>query len=105
MPGFSMPTATGRSTFRPTRFSRGAELPATSRLRAIGTGPEPRKWGVFRPNYNGQWVLDWDGTHQNQRVYYFGGAGDKPVVGDWTGSGQSKIGVYRNGFWILDTNG
>jgi hypothetical protein len=26
------------------------------------------------------------------------------VVGDWTGDGISKIGVYRNGKFILDTN-
>ena len=62
------------------------------------------KAGVFRPNYNGQWVLDWDGTHQNQRVYYFGGAGDQPVVGDWTGSGTDSVGVFRNGVWYLTTS-
>ena len=30
--------------------------------------------------------------------------GDIPVVGDWTGDGVEKIGVYRNGTWYLDTN-
>ena len=34
----------------------------------------------------------------------FGQAGDIPVVGDWTGDGIEKIGVYRNGTWYLDTN-
>ena len=32
-------------------------------------------------------------------------AGDIPVVGDWNGSGTTKIGVFRNGMWYLDTNG
>jgi hypothetical protein len=28
------------------------------------------------------------------------------VVGDWTGTGTSKIGLFRQGFfWILDANG
>ena len=31
--------------------------------------------------------------------------GDVPVVGDWDGTGTSKIGVFRNGVWFLDTNG
>jgi hypothetical protein len=35
----------------------------------------------------------------------YGNAGDVPVVGDWTGSGTKHIGVFRNGAWILDTNG
>jgi hypothetical protein len=77
------------------------DIPVTGDWNGSGT----TKAGIFRPNNNGQWVLDWDGTQQNPRVYYFGVAGDRPVVGDWTGTGQSKIGVYRNGLWILDTNG
>src|SRR4029079_11451216 len=34
----------------------------------------------------------------------FGQAGDIPVVGDWTGDGIEKIGVFRAGTWYLDTN-
>jgi Beta-propeller repeat len=34
----------------------------------------------------------------------FGAAGDIPVAGDWTGSGNKSIGVFRNGTWFLDTN-
>ena len=34
-----------------------------------------------------------------------GQTGDVPVVGDWNGDGRTKVGIYRNGFWILDTNG
>jgi hypothetical protein len=68
-------------------------------------GSGTTKAGVFRPNFNGQWLLDYDGTGQNPKVYYFGSPGDLPVVGDWTGAGVSRIGVYRNGLWILDVTG
>lgn len=36
---------------------------------------------------NGQWLLDWDGDYAfsvvADKVYYFGGAGDIPMVGRW----------------------
>lgn len=35
----------------------------------------------------------------------YGVAGDIPVAGDWTGAGSKRIGVFRDGLWILDTNG
>jgi hypothetical protein len=33
-------------------------------------------------------------------------AGDAPVVGDWTGDGKAKVGIYRasTGTWFLDAN-
>ena len=37
-------------------------------------------------------------------VVEYGQPGDLPVVGDWTGDGISKLGVYRNGTFYLDTN-
>jgi hypothetical protein len=63
--------------------------------------------GVFK---NGKWQLDldgndtWDGAPADA-LYLFGKMGDKPVVGDWDGSGISRIGVFRNGKWLLDLNG
>jgi hypothetical protein len=36
---------------------------------------------------------------------FYGEATDLPIVGDWTGSGTKRIGIFRNGTWILDTNG
>ena len=68
------------------------------------------KIGIYR---NGIWILDYngngyyDGIGPNQDKYYgFGGnPSDVPIVGDWNGSGTSKIGLYRNGFWTLDYNG
>jgi hypothetical protein len=65
--------------------------------------------GVFRPS-SGQWFLDlngngqWDGCGV-ERCGNFGLPGDIPVVGDWTGTGTTKIGIFRNGQWFLDLNG
>ena len=76
------------------------------------TGSGTSKIGVFRFGY--EWVLDangngtFDGTGPGlDLVYQFGGvAGDVPVVGDWTGTGTSKVGVFRYGyFWVVDANG
>jgi hypothetical protein len=68
-----------------------------------------KKIGIFR---DGFWILDgngnyqWDGTGSgNDIVAGFGMAGDVPVTADWRGTGQDKIGLFRNGFWILDGNG
>ncbi|HWB98371.1 MAG TPA: hypothetical protein VG672_16780, partial [Bryobacteraceae bacterium] len=38
-------------------------------------------------------------------TFTYGQAGDIPVAGDWTGTGVKRAGVFRNGTWILDTNG
>ena len=38
-------------------------------------------------------------------VFSYGQTGDIGVSGDWTGDGTDKIGVFRNGTWMLDTNG
>jgi Beta-propeller repeat len=35
----------------------------------------------------------------------YGNATDHPIVGDWDGSGKKRIGLFRNGTWILDING
>jgi hypothetical protein len=38
-------------------------------------------------------------------VFQFGTAGDVPVVGDWNGDTIDNIGIFRDGRWVLDTNG
>jgi hypothetical protein len=47
----------------------------------------------------------WDGNASGDATFGFGIAGDIPVIGDWNGSGTSKIGIVRNGAWFLDVNG
>ncbi|MCC7475260.1 MAG: carboxypeptidase regulatory-like domain-containing protein, partial [Pirellulales bacterium] len=38
-------------------------------------------------------------------VFHYGQPLDTPVAGDWNGDGIRQIGVYRDGQWVLDTNG
>lgn len=76
------------------------------------------KIGIFRQgyfwilDYNGNGTFDGTGSGQDQAFSYGGVPGDVPVVGDWSGSGTSKVGVVRPfapggtpAFWILDANG
>jgi hypothetical protein len=59
--------------------------------------------GVFRPAGStlnsstvDQWLLRNSNTAGNQDISLnYGGPGDLPVTGDWTGSGTTTIGVYR----------
>jgi hypothetical protein len=68
--------------------------------------------GVFRPSA-GEWFLDanrngiWDDCNVDICFGPFGQHGDLPVVGDWTGTGLSNIGVFRpsTAEWFLDLNG
>jgi len=49
----------------------------------------------------------WDGTPTDRFYADFGSGvpGAVPVVGDWTGSGMTRIGYFDNGAWYLDRNG
>ena len=68
--------------------------------------------GVFRPS-TGKWYLDlngngkWDGCTVDACLGPFGQQGYRPLVGDWTGTGTAKIGVFdpSTGLWELDLNG
>jgi Divergent InlB B-repeat domain len=70
------------------------------------------KIGVFTPQ-TGMWTLDFngngkfDGCAVDKCFGPFGSDGDVPVVGDWSGTGTAKIGVFRasTGEWFLDMNG
>jgi len=68
------------------------------------------KVGLFRFGFF--WILDFNGNGVFEqgidKTYAFGSEAfdDVPVVGDWSGDGISKIGLFRQGFfWILDYNG
>jgi hypothetical protein len=70
--------------------------------------------GIFR-QANGLFILDTLNNGTAGTVYYnfFTNipnghqAGDLPVAGDWSGSGTTKVGIYRpsTGTWYLDYNG
>jgi hypothetical protein len=73
------------------------------------TGTGTTKIGVLRDGF--LWLLDangngtWDGTAGGDYAFAFGAPGDVPVVGDWTGDGISKVGMFRDGFlWVLDSD-
>ena len=71
------------------------------------TAPSITAVGVFRASGGmGVWVLD-NGNNvydAADKFRYFGLAGDQAVAGDWTGNGQTRLGVFRNGMWYLDLN-
>jgi hypothetical protein len=68
----------------------------------------PTRIGVYDGTTS--WYLDangngsWEGPPTDKFVY-FGLAGAKAVVGDWNGSGTTKVAVYDNGMWYVDYNG
>jgi hypothetical protein len=65
--------------------------------------------GIYR---NGAWYLDktldggWNGCEADECISSFGGLSiDIPVMEDWTGDGNRRLGIYRQGYWYLDFNG
>jgi hypothetical protein len=76
------------------------------------TGRGTTQLGLYRPS-TGAWYLDGNGNRTwnkcTKEICFrsFGVAGDIPVSGDWSGTGTSKIGVFRpsTGEWFLDSNG
>ena len=92
------------------RFSVEPNLAATSRLGGIEVSglkfqifqSGVSSWtAVFRPV--GSLGFFMFGSNE-PLIRTFGRMGDQPVVGDWTGSGVTRIGVYRYGAWFLDLN-
>jgi hypothetical protein len=72
-------------------------------------GDGTTKIGVY---INGTWYLDmnrdwqWNGEPTDKMLSFGAGLPDAvPVVGDWNGSGTTKIGIYSDGVWYLDVNG
>ena len=73
--------------------------------------PPIDKVGAFRPS-DGTFYLDYDGSGTwggcgTDRCLQIGMNGDIPLVGDWNGSGSSKVGAFRpsDGTFYLDYNG
>lgn len=78
------------------------------------TGDGLKKFGLYRSS-TGLFLLDvnnngsFDGTAtgKDKALFFSAQSGDVPVVGDWTGTGIDRVGVFRasNGTWYLDTKG
>jgi hypothetical protein len=47
----------------------------------------------------------WDGPVIDKTFAQFGLPGWIPVVGDWDGTGVTRIGVFTNGTWYIDMTG
>jgi hypothetical protein len=74
-------------------------------------GSGASKVGAFRPS-DGTFYLDYNGSGTwegcgTDRCLQIGLSGDIPLVGDWNGSGTSKVGTFRpsDGAFYLDYNG
>jgi hypothetical protein len=53
---------------------------------------------------DGQWYVDTNSDQTADR-YWYGAAGDIPLVGDFNNDGTNDIAVFKNGFWYVDTTG
>jgi hypothetical protein len=80
-------------------YGCGSDMPVVGDWTGNGT----TTIGVYRPpgapcNYSvqGEWLLRYSNSAgAPDKIIYYGGPGDIPVVGDWTGNGVTTIGVFR----------
>ena len=92
-----------------------ANYPATGSLQNFMASPITSFITKIRPNFTlgiaylnaSQMEFTADPWHvmTDTASTFYGLSTDIPVVGDWTGTGVKRIGVFRNGTWILDING
>lgn len=66
--------------------------------------------GVFRalPDGTGEFILHTTSGNSyspGDEVIHFGLSSDIPVIGDWNSDGTDKVGVFRDGVFVLDTQG
>lgn len=94
-------------------FAGNGLTPQSTDIAVVGDwdGSGTTKIGLYRPS-TGTWFLDYngngifDGPGVDRQYQYGGSAGDIPVVGDWTGNGLAKVGIFRQGFqWLLNLSG
>ncbi|MDP2606994.1 MAG: fibronectin type III domain-containing protein [Deltaproteobacteria bacterium] len=89
-------------------FGGSGDMPVAGKWTTAGSD----RIGTFRTD-NGTWYLDASGNGNldclSDYCFRFSNyaSGDVPVAGDWTGSGTSRVGLYRpsTGQWFLDRNG
>jgi hypothetical protein len=97
----------GPSVDRYFPWGSGGDTPVVGDWNGSGTA----KVGTFGPK-TGLWLLDlngnftWDGPAVD-KYFPWGSGGDTPVIGDWNGSGTTKVGTFGPGtaLWLLDYNG
>jgi hypothetical protein len=101
-------------------FGRDGDRPVIARR--IGASTDSA--GIFRPvdattsgkgakTTKGIWHIDsnnngnLESCEMDQCLGPFGDQGDLPVIGDWTGTGNPRIGIFRraDSKWYLDLNG
>jgi hypothetical protein len=87
------------------QFGQAGDIPVVGDW----TGTGHIALGLYR---QGTFILDLSGhlsgipTGLNDVTYAgFGLSSDIPVAADWNGSGTTKVGVFRNGSWLVDYNG
>ena len=93
-----------RKQFRRVRCGHHAHPDAFSRPPYTGI----TRVGIYR--FNAVWALDMNGNlawDASDTWGSFGLGGDRPITGDWNGSGRTKIGIYRPSaeVWALDIDG
>jgi hypothetical protein len=71
------------------------------------TGTARASYGLaFYAKVSGFWIhRESSNTMGHPSVISFGKEGDQSVVGDWRGWGVTRLGVFRNGQWIMRTSG
>src|SRR5581483_9590815 len=78
-------------------FGQAGDVPIVGNFYGTGT-----RVGVFRAaadGITGEFIIDTnnDGVMDaGDETFTFGRAGDRIVIGDWTGDGKDKIGVFRD---------
>lgn len=89
-------------------FGSAKAMPVVGDWRGAGTkaiGSFDLPTGVWKLDLNGNRKLE--SCKVDRCIKAFGLKGDLPVVGDWDGSGVTRVGIFdpRTGFWELDLNG
>ncbi len=57
--------------------------------------------GAFRPTNGFVYLRNANSTGFADNEFFYGVAGDIPVVGDWNGDGTDSVGIYRGGVFFL----
>jgi len=105
--------AGNRHTYDPasvvvTQYGLTGDLPVAGDWAGTGTD----QIGVFRCPTPGvgvcTWIVDSNGSGSfdtTDAQYAYGLPGDRPIVGNWFGTGRKRIGIFRNGTLVLNLPG